>query len=137
MAEELRLPPPDEMLEGCTYNPPQIPSTIVTEEPEPAPSAKPKRTAKPKAEAKDEAPIDQSAINAAMQVLRAAGLEVVAKNAPKGPCPPDKLTGREGYYQTTTDANGRQHTVRVYSGFKEGEKGKRPDPVPTVARGRR
>lgn len=134
MEQELRLPPPDEMLEGDA-NPCPLPIIDqAAEDPAPKPAVKRKAKAAPAA-AEGPAPIDQSALNAAMQVLRAAGMEVVAKVAPKGPCPNDPDTGRAGYYQTTTDQNGRQHTVRVYSGFKEGEKGKRPDPVPTGRKG--
>lgn len=128
MVPDLHLPPPDEM-------PDESDAFTLPAQQEPLKPSKTRSKAKTTA-ADDAAPIDQSALNAAMQVLRAAGMEVVAKVGPKGPCPPDPDTGRQGYYQTTTDQNGRQHTVRVYSGFKEGEKGKRPDPVPATRGGR-
>ncbi len=126
MAETASLPPPDSF--GIEDDKP------VEECPMPAPKPKARRSSSTE-EAK--APIDQSALQAAMQLLAAAGMEVVAKPQPKGPCPNDPLTGRKGYYQTTTDAQGRQHTVRVYSGFDADAKGVRKEPTISKGRGRK
>jgi hypothetical protein len=84
------------------------------------------------------AAVTPAAVEAAMAILRQAGMDVKIAEAPLGECPPDPITGRQGYFQSSRSQSGHRTVLRVYSGFDKDAKGQRPESpaVPTVrARG--
>lgn len=78
-----------------------------------------------------------AAVEAAMAILRQAGMDVKIAEPVLGDCPDDPITGRKGYFQQSRSTSGHRTVLRVYSGFEKDAKGVRKESPKTTGRVRR